>query len=135
MPAASRSTLSSWQKLADHQRDTTRLQLRDLFTRDAARFEKFSLALDGLLLDFSKQLVTGETMDLLRALARECGVEPAIAAMFAGGIATALLLLVWLFLGLLDGFSRRHCAAFRHGGCLSQVAGRCLSSWRRNHWK
>jgi glucose-6-phosphate isomerase len=83
MPS-NRTALPAWKKLVEHQRAASRVHLRDLFKEDSARFEKFSLELDGLLLDYSKQLVTGETMELLRALARECGVEPAIAAMFAG---------------------------------------------------
>ena len=83
MPSA-RSALPSWQKLAEHQRAAAGLHLRELFARDPARFGKFSLSMDGLLLDYSKQLVTGETMQLLGALARECKVESSIASMFSG---------------------------------------------------
>jgi len=60
------------------------LHLRDLFAQDAARFDRFSLAADGLLLDWSKQRITAETMQLLVALARDCKVESAVAGMFAG---------------------------------------------------
>jgi len=83
MPS-SRSTLPSWQKLTEHQRAVSGLHLRELFARDPARYEKFSVSMDGLLLDYSKQLVTGETMQLLGALARECKVESSIASMFSG---------------------------------------------------
>jgi len=83
MPSA-RSALPSWQKLAEHQRAASGLHLRELFARDPARYGKFSLSMDGLLLDYSKQLVTGETMQLLGALARECKVESSIASMFSG---------------------------------------------------
>ena len=58
--------------------------MRELFARDPARYGKFSLSMNGLLLDYSKQLVTGETMQLLGALARECKVESSIASMFSG---------------------------------------------------
>ena len=83
MPS-SRSTLPSWQKLTEHQRAASGLHLRELFAGDAARYDKFSLSIDGMLLDYSKQLVTEETMRLLFALAGECGVEGRARRMFAG---------------------------------------------------
>jgi glucose-6-phosphate isomerase len=79
-----RSALPSWQKLAQHQRAVSGLHLRELFARDAGRYGKFSLSTDGLLLDYSKQLVTEETMRLLLALAGECGLEGRARRMFAG---------------------------------------------------
>ena len=60
--------------------------MRDLFAEDADRFERFSLGLDGLFLDYSKNRVTTGTMDLLLALAREADVEGRRAAMFSGAI-------------------------------------------------
>jgi len=83
MPS-SRSALPAWQKLVEHQRAFPGLHLRDLFAQDPARFEKFSLVHGGMLLDYSKQLVTGETMRLLAALARECGLESWVKRLFAG---------------------------------------------------
>jgi glucose-6-phosphate isomerase len=83
MPS-SRSTLPAWKKLAEHQRAQTRLHLRELFARDPARFKKFSLTLDGMLLDYSKQRVTEETMRLLADLARACEVEAWRGRMLAG---------------------------------------------------
>jgi len=58
--------------------------MRDLFARDDQRFTRFSLRLGDLLLDYSKNRVTDETMPLLRALAREAGVEAMRDRMFAG---------------------------------------------------
>ncbi len=59
--------------------------MRDLFEADPSRFSRFSRAFeDELLLDFSKNIITGETFDLLLALARERGMEARIGAMFAG---------------------------------------------------
>ncbi|MCG2578484.1 glucose-6-phosphate isomerase [Dechloromonas sp. XY25] len=59
----------AWQALAAHA-EALRLQhLRDLFATNGQRFERFSLKHNGLLLDYSKQRVTGETMALLRDLA------------------------------------------------------------------
>lgn len=56
--------------------------LRNLFTADPQRFEKFSLHFEDILFDYSKNLVHEETRALLLELARECGVEEAIKAMF-----------------------------------------------------
>jgi glucose-6-phosphate isomerase len=83
------TTTPAWQALAAHA-DTLRQQhLRDLFAADSERFARLSLHHDGLLLDYSKQRVTAETMALLRQLAdtadftgwrqkllRRCGDQP-----------------------------------------------------------
>lgn len=58
--------------------------LRTLFAKDPARFEKFSIAFEDILLDYSKNRITAETKALLIQLAKECGLEEAIAAMFSG---------------------------------------------------
>jgi len=83
MPSA-RSALPAWQKLTEHQRAQSRLHLRELFAQDPGRFRKFCLSLDGLLLDYSKQRVTAETMRLLMELARECELEAWRAQMLTG---------------------------------------------------
>jgi glucose-6-phosphate isomerase len=83
MPSA-RTTLPAWQALLQHRRNIAAIHLRDLLTQDPARFEEFSLALGPMLLDYSKQLLTQETMRLLAALARECGVDSSVKRMFAG---------------------------------------------------
>ena len=44
--------------------------MRELFAKDPARFATFSLRLGDLLLDYSKNRITSETMELLRAVAR-----------------------------------------------------------------
>lgn len=58
--------------------------LRALFAADPARFEKFSIAFEDILLDYSKNRITEETKALLVQLAKECGLAEAIEAMFAG---------------------------------------------------
>jgi glucose-6-phosphate isomerase len=73
-----------WKKLEQHHKAIAPLQMRDLFAKDPKRFETFSLRLGDLLLDYSKNRITAETMDLLRALAREAGVEAMRDKMFAG---------------------------------------------------
>ncbi|MGC8625410.1 MAG: glucose-6-phosphate isomerase, partial [Phycisphaerae bacterium] len=75
---------SAFTALAAHFEKASGLQLRDLFTTDPQRAEKFSLEAAGLFLDYSKNRITEETVALLLALARESGLPEHIAAMFAG---------------------------------------------------
>jgi glucose-6-phosphate isomerase len=75
---------STWRQLQAHRKTWNDLRLRDLFTRDKRRFERFSVRLDDLLLDYSKNLVTAETMKLLVRLARDHGLELMREAMFNG---------------------------------------------------
>jgi glucose-6-phosphate isomerase len=58
--------------------------MRELFAADPRRFDQFSLRLEVLLFDFSKNRITGETLRLLCELARETGLEEQIGRMFAG---------------------------------------------------
>jgi glucose-6-phosphate isomerase len=70
-----RTELTSWKALEQHRRALQGAHLRRLFEEDRGRFERFSLEAGGLFLDYSKHLVTAETMTLLAALARECELE------------------------------------------------------------
>jgi glucose-6-phosphate isomerase len=74
----------AWKQLERHQREVEPLHMRELFSRDSGRFERFSLRQGDLLLDYSKHRATDETMRLLRALARAAGVEAMRDRMFAG---------------------------------------------------
>ena len=78
------ASTASWKKLVEHQKTIAPLHMRDMFDKDPGRFTKFSLRLGDLLLDYSKHRITDETMDLLRGLAREAGVESMRDKMFAG---------------------------------------------------
>src|SRR5262249_15887837 len=59
-------------------------QMRDLFAQDSKRFDSLSLRQDDLLLDFSKNRVTTETMTLLRNLATEADLKGWTEKMFTG---------------------------------------------------
>ncbi len=63
--------------------------MAQLFAADPRRFESFSVRRDGMLLDYSKNLVNAETMQLLMALARERGVGDEMNRLFTGGIVNA----------------------------------------------
>ena len=74
----------SWQALAEHYKKVSTLQMRDLFADDPRRFEKFSLRFNDILLDFSKNRITEETLQLLRDLVEEAELAGWIEKMFAG---------------------------------------------------
>ena len=74
----------AWQALRVHAGTMRGLHLRELFAQDPERFARFSLRLDDLLLDYSKNRVTGETMRLLFDLARFADVAGWRAKMFNG---------------------------------------------------
>ena len=75
---------AEWRALVAHYPLVEPLHMRDLFEGDPGRFERCSLRACGILLDYSKNRVTDETMHLLRALARACGVAERARAMFSG---------------------------------------------------
>jgi glucose-6-phosphate isomerase len=76
--------LESWKALQQHYKQVKKLHLRDLFKKDPKRFEKFSVRFGDLLLDYSKNRITSETMKLLMQLAREAKVKKWIEKMFDG---------------------------------------------------
>ncbi|MEB2310428.1 MAG: glucose-6-phosphate isomerase [Sorangiineae bacterium] len=74
----------AWTALAAHQAVMARTHVRELFAANPSRFRELSLRFEDILLDFSKHRVTGETMKLLFALARQAEVPRFIERMFAG---------------------------------------------------
>ncbi len=74
----------SWEALCNHQKTITTLHMRQLFESDPKRFDKFSLKLDDLLLDYSKHRVTEETLSLLFQISREAKIEEWRDRMFSG---------------------------------------------------
>jgi len=77
------STTQSWlqlQQLADANRDT---QIKNLFT-DNARFEKFSISLEDILVDYSKNRIDESIFSTLLDLAKETKLKEAIESMFIG---------------------------------------------------
>ncbi len=74
----------AWKALQQHFSDMKAVSIADLFARDPQRFSKFSATFDDqLLVDYSKNRITGETLNKLLALAKETDLDGAIAAMFA----------------------------------------------------
>ena len=74
----------SWKELLTHADQMKQVHMKDLFATDADRFKSFSLCSKDLLFDYSKNIITQETLNLLMKLAKECKLEDAIQAMFSG---------------------------------------------------
>jgi glucose-6-phosphate isomerase len=74
----------AWKALAAHYEQARSLHLRQLFADDATRGEHLSVEAVGLYLDYSKNRVTGETLNLLFDLAKESGLRERLEAMFRG---------------------------------------------------
>ena len=75
---------SAWLALTAHQETISKQTMREMFAADPARFDRFSLQVDGLLLDYSKNLITEETQTLLLNLARQSKLDDWITRMFNG---------------------------------------------------
>ena len=77
--------LKAWKSLKEHYReDMRRASLKALFAKDRKRHEKLSAEACGILLDYSRNVVTRKTMRLLADLARQAGAEGLRERMFAG---------------------------------------------------
>lgn len=79
-----RENLTSWQNLIGHSDIIKSIHMNDLFEKDKKRFEHFSIKLPSMLIDYSKNLMTKETMAMLIDLAKECDIEQWREKMFNG---------------------------------------------------
>lgn len=84
LPKIDFTTTQAFKYLADHFITINESSIKDLFAKDPERFDKFSIYLGDILLDYSKNRINEETMALLIQLARECKLKDAIEAMFNG---------------------------------------------------
>jgi glucose-6-phosphate isomerase len=75
---------AAWKSLQAHYEKIHEMHLRKLFADDPKRAEQMTVEAAGLVLDYSKNRITGETVKLLVELAEESGLRPRIDAMFRG---------------------------------------------------
>ena len=78
------TTTKAWKELETHFSEMKDVHIRDLFRNNPDRFSNFSMCLKNIVFDYSKNIITNKTMQLLLQLAAECGVKDAIDAMFNG---------------------------------------------------
>ena len=74
----------AWKALGAHHKNVREQHLRTLFSDDPTRGERMTAEAAVIFLDYSKNLITDETIELLMRLAEESGLRARIAAMFAG---------------------------------------------------
>jgi glucose-6-phosphate isomerase len=85
-PKINPTTTRSWQVLQAHFSEMKNVHMKELFKNDPDRFKKYSLQIEDIVFDYSKNRITDTTLKLLFQLAEECKVKEAIAAMFNGDI-------------------------------------------------
>ncbi len=78
------TTTQAWKKLADHYGNMQHTHMKDLFADDSGRFGRFSIRFEDILFDYSKNIVTEETLSLLQELGRQCGLQDATRQMMNG---------------------------------------------------
>jgi glucose-6-phosphate isomerase len=83
-PSINPTTTAAWKALESHFPLFDQVKMKDLFYNDSERLDKFSHQFEDIFFDYSKNIVTENTIELLFELARECGLKDAIEAMFSG---------------------------------------------------
>ena len=79
------TSTQAWFVLKKHfEEEMNRKQMKDLFAADPTRFDQYSIASSDILFDYSKNIITDKTLQLLLQLAKECGLEKAIKAQYEG---------------------------------------------------
>jgi len=78
------TTTRSWKLLTNHFEKIKEVHMKDLFAEDGERFKKFSLRFNEILVDYSKNRITEETLKLWFGLAEEIDLRDAIEKMFTG---------------------------------------------------
>ncbi len=85
LPRVNPTTTQAWFLLKKHyEEEMNRRKMKDMFAADVDRFNKFSLCLNNLVFDYSKNIINDKTMQLLLQLAEDCKLQEGIDALFAG---------------------------------------------------
>src|SRR4029079_13928891 len=86
LPKINPLTTTGWKNLQQHFSEMKKVKMRDMFANDADRFKKFSIGLDDILFDYSKNIITEKTLQLLLQHAADCQLPAAIQSIFNGDI-------------------------------------------------
>lgn len=84
LPSKNPTTTTSWKKLSAHFENIKNKTILEHFNENQDRFNQFSIEWEDFLVDFSKNRVTAETLDLLEEFANEMGLSQAMDAYFKG---------------------------------------------------
>jgi glucose-6-phosphate isomerase len=80
------TTTLAWQKLQKHFQEMNTASMKEMFLEDKTRAAKFHFNWNDFIVDYSKNIINQETINLLLELANEAQLKDAIAKYFAGGI-------------------------------------------------
>ena len=83
-PKVNPTETPAWKALAAHYADMKTVRMKDLFEQDPDRFTRMSIRFEELLFDYSKNIITAETLEKLLMLTADCKLKMAMDAMFAG---------------------------------------------------
>lgn len=86
LPKKDPTQTQAWQALTQHYEKMKTVQMKNMFADDPQRFNHFSLCFRDMVVDFSKNIITTETLGLLQNLAAETEVKQAIEKMFSGEV-------------------------------------------------
>ncbi len=84
LPGINPTTTRAWQNLRAYFEVFRGAHIKDLFDNDKDRFKKYSLKIEDILVDFSKNRIDDKVLDLLLQLSEECGLREAVESMFRG---------------------------------------------------
>ena len=86
LPKVNPSQTAAWQQIQSHFEKMQAISMKDLFASDANRAEKFHIQWNDFLVDYSKNIINQETLDLLLNLANEVELKQAISSYFQGDL-------------------------------------------------
>lgn len=84
LPKINPTATAVWEKLNQHYQNIKNVSMQEMFLNDTSRAEKFHIRWNDFLVDYSKNRITSETMELLQQLAKETNLKQAIASYFDG---------------------------------------------------
>jgi glucose-6-phosphate isomerase len=84
LPNNNPTTTTAWEKLNQHYNQIKDISMQEMFANDNSRAEKFHIQWNDFLVDYSKNRISSETLQLLQELAKEVNLKEAIASYFNG---------------------------------------------------
>lgn len=84
LPNINPTNTSAWKKLNEHYAQMKNVSMQEMFSNDPKRVEKFNIQWSDFLVDYSKNIISQETLVLLQELANEVKLKPAIESYFSG---------------------------------------------------
>ena len=84
LPNTNPTATAVWEKLNQHYQNIKNVSMQEMFRNDTSRAEKFHIQWNDFLIDYSKNRISSETMELLQQLAKEVNLKQAISSYFDG---------------------------------------------------